>query len=206
MKALAWVGRILFSLVLISAVFQARAWAQATAQIHGTVADSSGAVIAGAQVTATDTATGVVRTIATDTTGTFLISNLQPGNYTLNVTADGFSKLVRTGIILEVAGNAEVPIVLKPGSLNQVVQVNANAQIVETQTVGFSNVMESTRIQDLPLNGRNTADLIQLSGAAVAGGNTYNASTRSFQGSQGGVGYSIAGSQTGGITNMLDGA
>ena len=104
-------------------------------------------MIAGAQVSATDTGTGVVRTIITDATGTFVISNLQPGNYTLNVTAEGFSKLVQTGIILQVAGNPEVPIVLKPGSLNQEVQVNANAQIIETQSVGFSNVMESERIQ-----------------------------------------------------------
>lgn len=206
MKSLSRIAGVFCAIVLLIGISEARLWAQATAQIHGTVTDSSGAVIAGAQVSATDTGTGVVRTIVTDATGTFVISNLQPGNYTLNVTADGFSKLVQTGIILQVAGNPEVPIVLKPGSLNQVVEVNANAQIVETQTVGFSNVMESERIEDLPLNGRNTVDLIQLAGAAVPGGTTFNASTRGFQGSQGGVGYSVAGSLTGGVTYMLDGA
>jgi hypothetical protein len=206
MKAWTWVGRFLLTLVVVIAFLQGRVWAQATAQIHGTVTDSSGAVIAGAQVTATNTATGVSRTVTTADTGTYVLANLQPGNYSISVTADGFTKFLQTGIVLDVAGNPEVPVVMKVGSVAQEVTVTANAQMVETQSQGFSNVMESTRIEDLPLNGRNTVDLIQLAGAAVPGGSTYNASTRSFQGSQGGVGYSVAGSLTGGVTYMLDGA
>jgi Carboxypeptidase regulatory-like domain len=206
MKAWTWVGRFLLASVLFVMFFQGRIWAQATAQIHGTVTDASGAVIANAQVTATNTATGVSRTVMTGPTGTYVLSNLQPGNYSISVTAEGFTKFVQTGIVLEVAGNPEVPVTMKVGSVAQQVEVTANAQMIETQTQGFSNVMESTRIENLPLNGRNTVDLIQLAGAAVPGGTTYNASTRSFQGSEGGVGYSVAGSLTGGVTYMLDGA
>lgn len=206
MKALPWVCRILFACILVLSVFQGRIWAQATAQIHGTVTDSSGAVIAEAQVTATDTATGLARTVTTGATGAFVLTNLQPGNYSISVTAQGFTKFVQTGIVLEVAGNPNIPVVMKVGSVAQEVTVTANAQMVETQTQGFSNVMESTRIEDLPLNGRNTVDLVQLAGAAVTTGAAGNASTRSFQGSEGGVGYSIAGGLTGGTNYLLDGA
>lgn len=206
MKTLSFVGRGLAVLVFLAAIFQGRVWAQATAQIHGTVTDASGAIIAGAQVTSTNVGTGVTRSVTTETTGAYVLSNLQPGNYTITVTAQGFNKFVQEGIVLDVAGNPEVPIVMKVGNVAQQVEVTANAQIVETQSEGFSNVMESTRIEDLPLNGRNTVDLIQLAGAAVPGGTTYNASTRSFQGSEGGVAYSVAGSLTGGVTYMLDGA
>ncbi len=205
MKALAWVGKVVCAAVLILAVFQARTWAQATAQIHGTVSDASGAVIAAAQVTATNTGTGLSRTVTTGATGTFGLSNLQPGNYSISVTAAGFTKFVQTGIVLNVAANPDVPVVMKVGSVAQQVTVSANAQIVETQTQGFSNVMESTRILDLPLNGRNSVDLVALGGASVTGGTANNASTRGFQGSQGGVSYSIAGGREAGVTYILDG-
>jgi hypothetical protein len=206
MKAWTWVGRFLLASVLVVMFFEGRIWAQATAQIHGTVTDSSGAVIADAQVTATNTGTGLSRTVTTGATGTYVLSSLQPGNYSLSVAAQGFTTFVQTGIVLNVAGNPEVPVVMKVGSVSQQVTVSANAQMVETQSEGVSNVMESTRIENLPLNGRNTVDLIGLAGAAVTLGPAGNASTRSFQGTEGGVGYSIAGGLTGGTTYLLDGA
>ena len=206
MKVLTQIVKCVAVLIFLAAVFQGRVWAQATAQIHGTVTDSSGAVIAEAQVTSTNTATGVTRTVTTGATGAYVLTNLQPGNYTITVTKEGFSKFVQSGIVLNVAANPEVPVVMKVGNVAQEVTVTANAQMVETQTEGFSNVMESKRIEDLPLNGRNTVDLVQLAGAAVTTGPAGNASTRSFQGSEGGVGYSIAGGLTGGTNYLLDGA
>jgi Carboxypeptidase regulatory-like domain len=183
------------------------AWAQvSTAQIQGTVQDSSGLAVQGAEVKATQTATGAVRTVTTGVDGGYVLPDLPIGPYQVEVTKEGFSKYVQTGIVLQVASNPTIPITLKVGQVTEQVSVQADAALVETQATGVGNVMENQRILDLPLNGRNPADLIQLAGAAVAPGGTYNASSRSFQGQSGGEGYAVAGGQTSGTTYMLDGA
>ncbi|HLI84426.1 MAG TPA: carboxypeptidase regulatory-like domain-containing protein [Bryobacteraceae bacterium] len=184
------------------------AWAQAvsTAQIQGTVQDATGAAVAGAEVKATQTDTGISRTTTTGADGGYVLSNLPIGPYSLEVSKQGFSRYVQTGIVLQVAASPTIDIALKVGEVSEQISVQADAALVETQSTGVGNVMESQRILDLPLNGRNPADLIQLAGAAVAPGAAFNASSRSFQGEAGGEGYAVAGGQTSGTTYMLDGA
>jgi hypothetical protein len=181
-------------------------WAQSTAQIHGTVRDASGGAVPGAEVKATQTATGIARTVTTAADGSYVLTDLAIGPYQVEVTKDGFSRYLQTGITLEVAANPAVDVPLKVGAVTEQVQVEANAAMVETQNSGVAQIMENQRILDLPLNGRNPADLIQLSGAAIAPGAAFNASSRSMQGVLGGEGYSVAGGQTSGIAYLLDGA
>jgi hypothetical protein len=181
-------------------------WAQATAQIQGVVQDASGAAVPGAEVKATQTSTGIGRTATTAPDGSYVLPELPIGPYQLEVTKEGFSKYVQTGIVLQVASNPTIPITLKVGQLTEQVSVQADAALVETQATGVGHVMENQRILDLPLNGRNPADLIQLAGAAVAPGGVYNASSRSFQGQSGGQGYAVAGGQTSSVAYLLDGA
>jgi hypothetical protein len=200
-------SRIVFSCICLLAFCGSAARAQvSTAEIQGTVQDASGLAVQGAEVKAAQTETGAVRTATTAVDGGYVLPDLPVGPYQLEVTKEGFSKYVQTGIVLQVASNPTIPITLKVGQVTEQVSVQADAALVETQATGVGNVMENQRILDLPLNGRNPADLIQLAGAAVAPGGTYNASSRSFQGQSGGEGYAVAGGQTSGTTYMLDGA
>jgi hypothetical protein len=175
-------------------------WAQATAQISGTVRDQSGAVLPGVEVSATQSDTGVVRTTVTNETGSFVLPNLALGPYRLEASLPGFRTFAQTGIVLQVNSNPVVNAVLEVGQVAETIEVQANAAMVETRNVGIGHVIENERILELPLNGRNVADLIELSGAAVRTGTTSN---RTFPGSPI---LSIAGSILSGTTYMLDGA
>jgi len=180
--------------------FAVCAWAQATSQIQGVVQDATGAAVPGAEVKATQTETGATRTVNSGAEGGYVLSNLPTGPYRLEVSKAGFSTYVQTGIVLQVASNPTVDVALKVGAITEQVQVEANASLVETQSTGIGAVIENQRILELPLNGRNPTDLIQLAGAAVPQG---AASSRSMQGGQS---YSVAGGQSFGVAYLLDGA
>jgi hypothetical protein len=200
MKTLGFQARV-FLLLTIGAL----AWAQnvSTSQIQGTVRDPSGAAIPGAEVKATQTDTGAVRTVTTGVEGGYVITNLPIGPYRLDVTKAGFSSYAQTGIVLQVSVNPTVDVSLKVGTASESVQVEANATQVETQATGVGQVLENQRILELPLNGRNAADLITLSGPAVLASTS---SSRSWQGTSGGEGISVAGGTSFGTSYRLDGA
>src|SRR5213594_1872464 len=141
-------------------------WAQATAQISGAVQDQSGAVLPGVEVTATQTETGVRRTTVTNETGTYVLPNLPLGSYRLETALPGFRTFVQTGIVLQVNSNPAIKIVLQVGQVAETVEVQANAGLVETRSVSVGQVMETARIVELPLNGRNAQELVLLGGAA----------------------------------------
>jgi hypothetical protein len=178
------------------------AWAQAvsTAQIVGTVQDASGLVVPRADIKATQTDTGLVRTAVSAANGAYVLPSLPVGPWSIEVTKEGFAKYVQTGIVLQVATNPAIDVVLKVGTVSEQVQVEANAAMVETQSTGVGQVIENQRILELPLNGRQATDLIQLAGAAVPQG---TASSRSMNGGQA---ISVAGGQAFSVTYMLDGA
>src|SRR5438094_150210 len=142
-------------------------WAQATAQISGAVQDQSGAVLPGVEVTATQTETGVRRTTVTNETGTYALPNLPLGSYKLEAALPGFRTFVQTGIVLQVNSNPTVKIVLQVGQVAEQVEVQANAGLVETRSLSVGQVMETARIMELPLNGRNAQELILLNGGAA---------------------------------------
>ena len=141
-------------------------WAQATAQISGAVQDQSGAVLPGVEVTATQTETGVRRTTVTNETGTYVLPNLPLGSYRLETALPGFRTFVQTGIVLQVNSNPAIKIVLQVGQVSEQVEVQANAGLVETRSLAVGQVMETARIMELPLNGRNAQELVLLGGAA----------------------------------------
>ena len=175
-------------------------WAQATAQINGTVADSSGAVLPGVTVIAIQTETGFRREVVTDETGSYALLNLPTGPYRLEVSLSGFRTYVQTGIVLQVAGTPEINVVLTVGALEETITVEGGSPLVDVQSSGVSEVVRTQEILALPLNGRNAADLVAIAGAAVRTG---EANSRSMQG---GVAYSVAGGQSFGVAFLLDGA
>src|SRR5579864_2178324 len=142
-------------IILVCLFACAAAWAQSTAQIHGTIQDSTGGAVPGAEVKATQTAIGVTRSTTTAADGGFLLTNLPLGPYRLEITKEGFTKAVESGIELQVNGDPAVDVALKVGAVTEQVNVEANAALVETRNSGVGSVMESQRIVELPLNGRD---------------------------------------------------
>ena len=180
-------------------------WAQAvsTAQINGTVQDASGSAVPGAEIKATQVDTGAIRTVTSGADGSYTLPSLPVGAYSLQVTKPGFATYSQTGIVLQVASNPTVPITLKVGALTEQVQVEANASMVETQSTGVGQVIDSQRVVDLPLVGRQATDLVVLSGAAVQNGIT-NSNNRGVYPNV--STFSVAGGLGGGNIFALDGA
>jgi hypothetical protein len=192
---------VLSVVVLLGLVLPTTARAQlATAELNGRVTDSSGAVLPGATVTATQTATGLVRTDVTDANGSYLLSNLPTGPYKLEVSLQGFRSYVQTGLVLQVGATPTINAVLEVGAVEESITVDAAAPLVDVKSAGISNVIENARILELPLNGRNTVDLVLQVGAAVQTGVV---SARGFPGE---VNISVAGGLSTGVGYTLDGA
>ncbi len=197
------VSRALLGGLLVLLLGATNAMAQATAQINGTVVDSSGGVLPGVTVTAIQTETGFRREVVTNENGSYVLTNLPIGPYRLEVTLAGFRTFAQTGIVLQVGSDPTIPVTLQLGELAETVSVEASAPLVETRNPSVGGVIENERIEELPLNGRNSADLIEMSGAVVR---TESSSSRSSQGMAGGVGFSVAGGQAFGVAYLLDGA
>ena len=131
-------------------------------QIRGTVVDSTGSAMAGAEVKASQTETGATRSAITDAQGDYILPDLAIGPYQLEVTKEGFSRYVQTGIVLQVNVNPTVDVTMKIGAVTEQVSVHADAAMVETQNTSLGQVVDQTRVVDLPLNGRQATDLIFL--------------------------------------------
>ncbi len=192
--------KISISILLMVGLSSMLAWGQATAQIHGVVQDMSGAAIPGAMVKATQTETGISRTVTSEADGGYVLSNLPLGPYQLEVNKDGFATVVQMGVVLQVNSDPSIPIALKVGSVSERVSVEANSTQVETSSVGVGSVVENQRVLDLPLNGRKPQDLIALSGAAV------QTATSPSYGMNTGYKISVAGGNPDGVQYTLDGA
>lgn len=173
-----------------------------TSQIAGTVQDSTGLPIPGAQVTVTQTDTGASRTAQTEANGAYLLSNLPSGPYRMEVKKDGFSTYVQSGIVLQVSSNPTIDVSLKVGSVSEQVVVEAAASMVETHNTGVGQVVDQARVVDLPLNGRNATDLIYLAGAAATAPNADLISAKNYPGE---APISVAGGLATGTTYLLDG-
>src|SRR3989442_8155393 len=93
-------------------------WAQSTAQLTETVKDQGGAVLPGVEVTATQTATGSSRSVVTDETGSYVLTNLPVGPYRLEAALPGFRTFVQTGIVLQVVANPVVNVILEVGQVS----------------------------------------------------------------------------------------
>jgi carboxypeptidase family protein len=138
--------------------------------LSGTVADPSGAVVPGANVTVTNADTGAERSAISSSTGTFDFQALQPGKYTVSVEAKGFKKAVSSGIVVSVAVTAEVTITLEIGAANETVNVTAAQEVINTTSPSVTNIINTRQVVDLPLVDRNPVNLAGLqAGIAVVG-------------------------------------
>jgi hypothetical protein len=157
--------------VALMLVTSALASAQVTtADLVGTIKDSSGAVVPGVTVTLTNDATGVSRSVTTSDGGTYIFTSLQPGRYRLTAELPGFRKVERTGVELQVNQRAQVDLDLEVGLVSESVLIQGTAPLLETQSSVLGSVIEEKQVQDLPLNGRNFVQLATLStGVSGAG-------------------------------------
>src|SRR5246127_2111082 len=147
---------------LVLALSASPAWAQATAAINGTVRDTAGAVIVDATVVLHNRDTNLDRTAKTNNVGSFVMTNVLPGNYDLKVTMSGFGPAVKTGLILLVNQTATYDFTLKAGSVTEVVDVQDNPVTLETSTSELGVAVVREEVNDLPLNGRNFTQLLNL--------------------------------------------
>jgi len=161
-SSIAFAARVLASIVGILLI-SASLFAQSNqGRIQGTVRDQSGGIIAGATVTVTDVLKGVTRTLTTDEAGEYAAPNLDPSTYKVRVEYKGFKAFERQGLDVGVGQEAKIDITLQPGEQAQTVTVTEAIPLVETTSATLTGNIESQKIADLPLNGRNFVNLLSL--------------------------------------------
>src|SRR5215510_192248 len=106
----------------------------ATAELSGTVVDSSGAVVPNAKVTATNIATNIERSTTTGANGNYLVPLLQPGDYILSVEASGFRKFIQRGISLQINQQAQIDLTLQVGQVSESLEVTAQAPLLQSES------------------------------------------------------------------------
>ena len=149
----------------------ARAQAGAgTGRIEGTVTDSSGAVVAGAQVTARGEATNITASVTSEDDGHFIFLYLAPGSYDISVKKDGFDSALMQHVEVRVGTTSSVRPQLKIGNVSVTVSVSADAPLVDPTQSALSTVVDKHSIESLPLNGRNFTDFVLLTPGATTDG------------------------------------
>ena len=189
---------IAFLLLLSGAKFVS---AQAvTANISGTVTDSSGAIIAGAQVIVTNTGTNVSLSLTSNDQGRYNAPDLTVGAYQVKASKEGFQTVVQSSINLTVGSQLVVNLTLPVGQAQQTVTVESTIAQVETQSTAIASLVSAQQMVDLPLNGRNFEQLFNM----APGVTPRPAGTTSLYGK--GPSFSIAGARTEGELYLLDNA
>jgi hypothetical protein len=143
-------------------------YAEVTGSVQGTVLDPSGAAVANATVTLHNSDTGLVRTLKTSASGAYEFLSVPVGeNYSVQVEATGFQKSAQTGIKLDVNQKYRADFTLRVGSINEKVEVSANAAQVDTSNTQLGDVISDKKMTTLPLNGRSYIDLMGLQAGVV---------------------------------------
>lgn len=133
-----------------------------TGRILGSVRDQSGASLAGATVTILDVQRDTTRTATTDDSGAYAVSNLPPGVYTVRAAAPGFETVERPKVQIEVASDLTVDLALSPGDVRETIEVSAEVPLINVSSSTLGGTLSNKEINDLPLNGRNYENLLQL--------------------------------------------
>src|SRR6185312_8001513 len=190
-------------LVFVLSAGLAASYAQGMGSIVGTVSDPSGAVLAGAKITATETGTGISRTTVADAQGNYVLPSIKPAAYTISVESAGFRTEKQTVQVL--ADQAlTINVHLQLGSPTEVVEVTGSDLQVDTTTSTVKQVIEEKRISELPLNVRNAATLALLVPGVVnsPNGGADQGATKTFPG---GVTFASNGTRQNTISYELDG-
>jgi len=143
-----------FFVLLLSAMCFGQGGA-ATGDLHVTVKDPKGNLVASATVTVRDTAKGLERTATSDGQGGYSAQLLPPGTYSVTIDATGFSGILSTGVVITVGGLVELPVTLAVATGKEVVEVSSQAELVETSRSSTTDTIGQRRIDNLPINGRN---------------------------------------------------
>ena len=170
-------------------------------QVSGFVRDSSGGVLPGATVVMTKTDTGQSRTVVTADDGTYSIPGLPAGPYELKITMPGFNTYVQESIILQVGSSPSIDVTLTIGAVSEQVTVTAGALMVEARSTGVGQVIDSQRVTELPLNGRQATELVMLSGLATSAPTADLQTNKNYPTAT----ISVAGGAANGITYIMDG-
>jgi len=188
---------LFFLLILLTGAVESKAQ---TATILGVVRDASGAVVPQATLTARNTGTGQTRTAISSADGSYRFNALPVGRYEVQVRQAGFQSAVRSGLTLTVGREAIVNFSLQVGSVEQRVEVTAEAPLVNTTSGSLGGLVDEQKVSELPLNGRNYVDLallqtgVQKNRIRVQGGGI------------GGTGYSSNGAPMSSNQTLIDGA
>jgi hypothetical protein len=152
------------STAVVCSFIAASAWAQfETADVLGTVHDPSGSVVAKVAITLTNLDTSIVAKTTTDENGNYAFRNVKIGRYSVTAEATGFSKAVASDIAVDVDARQRVDLTLQVGAISNTVEVTGAASALETDSSEHGQVISMQQVAELPLNGRNYADLALLS-------------------------------------------
>ncbi len=162
---------VVFAMLLIAA--SAAAQSAATAQLHITVKDPKGAVVKDATVTLRNEARNIERAGTNNIEGEYQFLSIPPGQYTITAQAPGFAKTVARDVTITIGQAAEVSVTLRVASVESVVNVSTEAELVETQRTASTNTIDQKQIDNLPINGRNYINFT-LTDSRMARDNTPN--------------------------------
>ena len=153
----------------------ALAWGQgAGGTINGTVSDGTGAVIPGAQISIVNSETGVATAAETGINGVYAVPNMQPGEYNISASADGFKSVEVRGLRLNVASEISQSFALEIGAITETVEVSAEQLQIQTTSGSVGGTVATEQIQELPLPNRDIFNLVNLvPGASRSESNGY---------------------------------
>jgi hypothetical protein len=157
------IGAALLRTLILALALGTPVFCQTFGEITGTVIDSSGGAVSGANVSVTNPQTNATRQTTTNATGTYSFPALQPGVYNIRVEFTGFQTELQSNVELQVQQVARIDFTLKAGAVTETVEVAASAPLVNTEDAAVGTVIENKRVVDLPLNGRNFLSLVALS-------------------------------------------
>jgi len=154
-------------LILLPAPLLLSAQANYTAQLSGTVTDSSGGVVPGAKVIVTDDATNIPVTAITDEHGAYVVTGLRPATYTFRVEANNFSAVERKSLVLAVNQRATLDITVTPGSVSSSITVTTQAPLLDTADASLGTDVTNEYVRDIPLTNRSFFGLVFLAGGVT---------------------------------------
>ena len=158
-------ARLFFTLLGFTCVISAQT---TTAELTGTIADASKAAVAGAALVVTNVETGAKRDTVSNDAGNYVVPLLPPGSYQVTVQKAGFRQVTRSGVILQVGQVARVDFTLDLGAVSDSVVVSASAPLLEQETSALGQVVDQRSVENLPLNGRSSFRLVQLTPGILA--------------------------------------
>jgi Carboxypeptidase regulatory-like domain/TonB dependent receptor len=199
-------GSATLAIIMCAPVFAQSSYGEIT----GVVTDQSGGIVVAARVTVTETQTAQTRSTVTNSAGNYDFPSLLPGTYSVRVDSSGFQGEVRSGIELQIQQVARIDFKLTVGTETQTIEVAGGAPLVNTENATLGTVVENQRIIDLPLNGRDFIQLVNLTPNVTAsfnvnGGSANGAATTRLGGQRANESFSVAGSRKENSFFTLDG-